>query len=281
MRNEHFQDSLFRSLRLGRSWPKRDSGYPVDLIQLWEDHGFISSLCFNLKQTTNKTSPTCKFDATYRKILCRHPDLVFFLKSKIVKPDRMANIVEFEFLGPQCNYRILQPFLQIRGLLEFPFPAGDSPLDFLNDPCRAGDLYSDPRDIREDTILLWIKYAKHCLIEGHMGLWTRWLYLLENCQPSPKILHELESLDLAQLCDPTDINPATHYQLHDKEDSPLGDLHYILDWLWRFPDPPQQAIAFWEKQNTVIERCRDTCPRPKQVRDPSYDQSRESSPGVE
>ncbi|KAJ7450118.1 hypothetical protein FB451DRAFT_723346 [Mycena latifolia] len=226
MRNDQFQDSISLIVGLGVSWPKEYSGYPLDLIQLWEDHDWISDLKGSLNLTTNLTQPSCKFDAIYRDILSRYPTLLFLLKSQIINPGYLANIMEFL----QCNYRVFQPFLRLRGLLEFPFPAGDSPLDFLNDPLRAGNLYSDHKDIAEDIILLWIPYAKKCLVEGYPWLWTDWLNLLEKCRSSPRILHGLESLNMAQVCDPRHINPAKHWQLHDRF-SRLGDLHYILPWL--------------------------------------------------
>ncbi|KAJ7478109.1 hypothetical protein FB451DRAFT_181733 [Mycena latifolia] len=229
---------------------QRDSGYPLDLIQLWEDHHWISKLKEYLHRTTNHTRPSCRFDAIYRDILSQYPTLLFVLKSQIIEPDTLEAIPVF----PQCTYRVFQPFLRLHGLLEFPFPVWDSPLDFLNDPRRAGDLYSAPQDIAEDIILLWIQYAKKCLVEGYPWLYIEWLDLLENCRSSPRILHVLESLDLAQVCDPRHINPVNHWSLHYGNPG-LRNLRYILEWLQRFPDPPQQAIAFWENQIAVIEQC--------------------------
>ncbi|KAJ7478136.1 hypothetical protein FB451DRAFT_181978 [Mycena latifolia] len=227
---------------------QRDSGYPSDLIQLWEDHNFISSLAKSLHLSNNHTRPSSKFNAIYHDILSQYPTLLFVLKSQIIKPNTL-----FETMWVlQCNYRVFRPFLQLRGLLEFPFPDGDSPLDFLNNPWRAGDLYSDPQDIAEDIVLLWIQYVKNCLVEGYPELIIDWLNLLEKCRSSPRILHELESLDIAQICDPRHTNPADHWRLHI---SVTEGLHYILSWLQRFPDRPLQAIAFWEKQKTTIQQC--------------------------
>ncbi|KAJ7478111.1 hypothetical protein FB451DRAFT_181775 [Mycena latifolia] len=251
MRNDQFQDYLFLIVDLRGSWPKEYSGYPLDLIQLWEDHDWISDLTNSLKLTGNHTRPSGKFDAIYRDILSRYPTLLFVLKLQIIQPSTLYIIMDFL----QCNYQVLQPFLPLHRLLELPFLDGDSPLDFLNDQRRAGNLYSDPQDIAEDLVLLWIQYVKKCLIEGYMWLWTSYLDLLEKCQPSPRILHALESLDIAQICDPRHINPADHYRLHAGIFSPPRDLHYILEWLQKFPDPPLQAIAFWEKQKTIIQQC--------------------------
>ncbi|KAJ7478103.1 hypothetical protein FB451DRAFT_181713 [Mycena latifolia] len=164
----------------------------------------------------------------------------------------------------QCNYRIFHPFLRLRGRLEFPFPAGDSPLNFLNDPRRAGNLYSDPQDIAEDIILLWIQHAKNCLLEGYPWLRMGYLDLLDKCRPSPRILHELESLNIAQICDPRHIHPATHYRFHHGYYS-LARVHFVLEWLRRFPDPLLQAIAFWEKQDTILQQCKANHPRPTDI----------------
>ncbi|KAJ7478130.1 hypothetical protein FB451DRAFT_181933 [Mycena latifolia] len=257
---------------------QRDSGYPLDLIQLWEDHHWISNFTDSLSLTINHTRPSYKFDAIYHDILSRYPALLFVLKSQIMKRYTLLQVMELL----QCNHRIFQPFLRLRGLLEFPFPAGDTPLDFLNDPRRAGNLYSDPQDIAEDIILLWIQHVKTCLVEGYP--WLRMEYhlnLLEKCRPSPRILHALESLDVAQIRDPRHINPANHWELHNRFNG-LGVLrYYILPWLQRFPDPPLQAMAFWEKQIAVRQQCEAKHPRPTRIRYPSSDESRESSPGVE
>ncbi|KAJ7473222.1 hypothetical protein FB451DRAFT_1248779 [Mycena latifolia] len=253
--------------------PSRDSGYPLDLIQLWEDCDWISKLTESLQSTSNHTRPSGKFDAVYHDILARYPTLLFVLKSQIIQPNTLFNVLEFL----QSNYQVFLPFLRLCGRLEFPFPDGDSPLDFLIDPRRAGGLYSDPQDIAEDIMLLWIQHVRNCLMEGWIAFWTGWLGLLEKCRPSPRILHELESLDVAQVCDLRHINPADHWKLHIG----LGELHYILKWLQRFPDPPLQAITFWEKQNTTIQGCRANHPSPTHIGDPFSNESHESSPGVE
>jgi hypothetical protein len=71
-------------------------------------------------------------------------------------------------LGPQYNFRVFQPFLKIRGLFTLPLKPGDLPVAFLADPHRAGNLYSDPQDILEDLVLLWIRIAKTRLMEGFL-----------------------------------------------------------------------------------------------------------------
>lgn len=62
------------------------------------------------------------------------------------------------------NYRVFQPFLCFREQL--PFPEGDSPLDFLTDPGRAGSMFAHWRDVAEELVLLWIRRCKEFLVSG-------------------------------------------------------------------------------------------------------------------
>ena len=136
----------------------------MDLIQLWEDYRFISTLTEDMELAHNTTSPTFKFDSIYSEILSHSPELLFALKTQIIRP--MSLRVVLECCGLPFNYKIFQPFVHIRGLLELPFPDGDSPVDFLNDPRRAGNLYSDAQDIADAFMRLWIPWLKQCLLDG-------------------------------------------------------------------------------------------------------------------
>ncbi|KAJ7856061.1 hypothetical protein B0H14DRAFT_3136134 [Mycena olivaceomarginata] len=254
LRHEQVQNTIFSRFGDSESWPKGGSGYPRDLIQLWEDHQFISELVdcsVDRSPTPNKAPPTYKFDAIYREILRQSPELLFLLRPTVIHEDLKG--VMF-CLGPQHNFRVFQPFLKIRGLLTSPLKPGDLPVAFLADPHRAGNLYLDPQDISEDVALLWIRIAKTRLMEGSLDF-TSYSSLLTDCQPSSRILHELESLDLGQICDPRNINPVDHYQAHTRIFSNPRSDDAVLDWLWRFPDPPLHAIAFWEKQRATINQC--------------------------
>jgi hypothetical protein len=139
----------------------------LDLIQLWEDHRFISSLTWQIGPpplgTSHVTSPTLKFDSIYSEILSHSPELLSVLKTQIISPWSLISVFN---CGLPFNYKILQPFLYFRGLLELPFPHGDSPVDFLNDPRRAGNLYSDPQDIADAFMRFQIPRIKQDLLDG-------------------------------------------------------------------------------------------------------------------
>jgi hypothetical protein len=137
----------------------------MDLVRLWEDHRFIAELA-DRRPTTYPTSPTYKFDSIYREILCQNADLLFLLRSKIIKTYDLAEIVYF--MGPQYNPQVFQSFLSIRELFRLPLNGGDWPVDFLADPRRAGDLYLHPHHISEDLVLLWINHTKTRLAEGDL-----------------------------------------------------------------------------------------------------------------
>jgi hypothetical protein len=139
----------------------------LDLIKLWEDCKFVSTLAANLVFSADQCSPTFNFDATYAHILPQHPALLFVLKTltittKVCSPGLGRTL---KYLG--WNYKVFRPFLEVfRPFLEFSedlnfsLPNGASPVDFLADPRRAGDLYADPCEIAEELVLLWIRRAK-------------------------------------------------------------------------------------------------------------------------
>ena len=110
------------------------------------------------------TTPTFKFDSIYTEILLHSPELLFVLKTQIIRPRTLWIVLSF--CGLPFNYQIFQPFVPFRGLLELPVPDGDSPVDFLNDPRRAGNLYSDPQDIADTFMRLWIPRLKQDLLDG-------------------------------------------------------------------------------------------------------------------
>jgi hypothetical protein len=101
-----------------------------------------------------------------------------------------------------------------------------------------------------------------------------WLMLLDRCHSCPIILQDIETLDLAQMCDPMHINH-DHLRMHRYGHLGMANLSPVLHWLrvssiqpldkvalifWdlpqRFPHPPLQAIAFWENQLAVIQACK-------------------------
>ncbi|KAJ7040764.1 hypothetical protein C8F04DRAFT_1082054 [Mycena alexandri] len=249
LRNKGVQNAIFFQFRPKDSelWPKEDSGYPRDLIRLWGDHRFITGLV-NGSPTTNQTSPTYKLDALYREILCQNADLLFLLRSKIKRPNDLREIVFF--LGPHYNPEVFRPLLKLRELLRLPLKSGDSPIDFLKEPHRAGDLYLPPQNIVEDLVLLWILNTRMRLKERTWIPRTSppifyWLDILRECRPSLKIAHELQSLDLAQICHPRNISPAYHHH----------QVHVTM-----FSDPrPEQAVLNWLQVNYVSTTSLTTC----------------------
>jgi hypothetical protein len=66
---------------------------------------------------------------------------------------------------------VFRPFLKCPELFPLPFPYGDSPLDFLADPRRAGRLYSEPSYIAEELVLRWIGCARRTLAGGPCELY--------------------------------------------------------------------------------------------------------------
>jgi hypothetical protein len=142
----------------------------MDLIQLWEDHRLISTLPAQMRLTEYATCTTFRFDSIYSQILSRSPELLFVLKTQIISPQTLR--IMLEDLGFPFNNSIFQPFAPVRGLLEFPFPDGDSPVDFLNNPRRAGNLYSDPQDIADTFMRRWLTPLKQDLLDGwhHLNL---------------------------------------------------------------------------------------------------------------
>ncbi|KAJ6590589.1 hypothetical protein DFH09DRAFT_1274049 [Mycena vulgaris] len=224
LRSQAFQDSLFLNVDDIPSWPQRDSPYPADLIQLWEDHSFISELVLPLTQKKSSQqgrSTTSNFHC-YTVILTRYPDIFFVLRALQIGLG-LGSILRLS--GLTC--RIFQPFLEFREFLDLPFPNGGSPLDFLADPLEAGELYHDFQDIAEEMLLFWISRAKEVL-SGNSDLW---LICIEKCSTSTRLLRELESLNLSQLCDEHAADRDSHSYAHEELLHP-DHLRPIMDWLW-------------------------------------------------
>jgi hypothetical protein len=128
---------------------------------LWEEHQYISTLSWQLTLSDTPSSPTFKFDPLYSDIFSRHPELTFVLKSQtMVLYNDLSDVLEI--LG--YSYRIFQPFVGVSELLDIPY--GDSPVDFLNDRARAGELYSSPQDIAEPLVLAVVNHIQEILFGG-------------------------------------------------------------------------------------------------------------------
>ncbi|KAJ7874163.1 hypothetical protein B0H14DRAFT_2569345 [Mycena olivaceomarginata] len=258
LRNKKFQHSLF-TVKLSWPWEEEDadSPYPSDLMQLGEDHRYIFTLVDRLDRSRYPTSltPTFRFDPIYTEIFTKFPDVLFVIKTLVVTNPPFPSLEDvFRLVGLTCNYGVLQPFLRFRGLVQLPFPKGDSPLDFLTDPGRAGDMSADRQDIAQEFVILWIHRFKEFLVSGGY-LWREqnWLtQLIKQCPKSRTIVLELETLYVSALCGQMMVDPEAHRAAH-VELYP-STLYPVLEWLWSFPHPPLQAITLWEKQIQAIKR---------------------------
>ncbi|KAF7369417.1 hypothetical protein MVEN_00270900 [Mycena venus] len=252
LRNPNFQDSFFLSAQQGfRGWPQADSLYPSDLIKLWECHQFISNVAWNLNVSGKECVPSFKYDSLYREILSGRPTLVFVLSVELLLPGEVASVLRLFDL----TYRIFEPLLAFR---DYPyllsFELGDSPVDFIADPQRAGAMFSDLQDIAEVLVLRWISRAREVILGGDFWLNPNFLVIIGRCRPSSKILHELASLDLSELCDHMSGDQDAHEYLHDGITSE-GILIGVVNWLQTFSETPLKIIEFWEKQIAQIRQC--------------------------
>jgi hypothetical protein len=104
----------------------------------------------------------------YAETFSAHPELLFVLKTQVVRPRTLSTVLRL--LNAQL-YDVFKPCLAFSDSIRLPFPSGDSPIDFLADPKRAGQLYSDPQDISETLVLLWIRRTKEIILGmGHLWL---------------------------------------------------------------------------------------------------------------
>jgi hypothetical protein len=113
--------------------------------------------------SSKKCSPTFKYDHLYTWILSGQSTLIFILSAQ-------AMLGSFELgsiLGLfDLSYRVFKPFFAFHESLELPFPAADSPLDFIVDPDRAGPLYMGLQATAETVVLQWIVRAREFVIAG-------------------------------------------------------------------------------------------------------------------
>ncbi|KAF7342401.1 hypothetical protein MVEN_01829100 [Mycena venus] len=264
LRNPILQHSLFLDVETDDKkkgpWPARGSPYPPDLIELWERHRFVSifiSHLTQLKPSGEEVCPTCTLDSVYREILLssntpRAGLLILLLVTWHMFPWNLLTMLRM--LG--LTYRIFEPFFAARGRLELPFPPGDSPIDFLEDPDRAGVLYMEPCIAAELLILQWIRHVKGFLAGSDYWVDANLLLGIKHCLPTPKlkVFDELATLDLSKICDRMVQDPYAHEACHQFV---ISDRHLwgVLDWLETFDEPPLEVIAFWEKQIADIQNC--------------------------
>jgi hypothetical protein len=144
------------------------------LIQLWEDHRFISRLEEYLDisgQTDTRDVATFQFDPIYATILSNHPNLALVLTGKALGQGYFPML---DVLG--LSHNVLGPFLEIRELLESPLAHEDyedSLVYFLADPSRSGGLMNE-QHAAEEIVLRWIVFTKNYLIRGEGWLNARY-----------------------------------------------------------------------------------------------------------
>jgi hypothetical protein len=111
---------------------------------------------YNLREFRRaECSPTFKYDSLYVEILSGHSQLIFILSAQA-----MHQLLEHYLQLFNLSYRIFEPFYQFQEHLDYQVPKGDSPLDFIADPNRAGLLYMDPQSVAETVVLQWILRAR-------------------------------------------------------------------------------------------------------------------------
>jgi hypothetical protein len=148
---------------------KRGPPYPPDLGQLWDDLRAVAGLRECLHVSEDPSTATFKYDAIYTELFSRHSELRLISQCQVVAPKRF----DISYHLPHFGWTgiVFRPFLKFPKLFPLPFPDGDSPLDFLADPQRAGRLYSEPSSIAEELVLRWIGRARRTLAGGPSELY--------------------------------------------------------------------------------------------------------------
>jgi hypothetical protein len=71
------------------------------------------------------------------------------------------------------SYTVFEPFSAFREHLDVgEFSKGDSPVDFIADPHRAGALHLDPQDTAEVLLLRWFSRAAEVGVGFTLDLWV-------------------------------------------------------------------------------------------------------------
>jgi hypothetical protein len=128
----------------------------------------VARLCECLYISEDPSAATFKYDTIYTELFSRHLELRLVSQCQVVAP---AEVID-EYL-PLFGWTgtIFRPFLKFPELFPLPFPDGDSPLDFLANPWRAGRLYSEPSYIAEELVLRWIGRTRRTLAGGPCELY--------------------------------------------------------------------------------------------------------------
>ncbi|KAF7296816.1 hypothetical protein MIND_00912600 [Mycena indigotica] len=149
-------------------WPQF-SRYPASILQTWDNQLWTASLSrallarrLPLAQSPNTSSTwVCQYDNAYSTIFHRHPDTLFFLrllshciqflKQYLPSPEEC-----WGFLG--ITHSCLLPFKEIYSNGIIPnMDEAISPINFLVDAARSGDLYLPPEQFAAEVMTAWAK----------------------------------------------------------------------------------------------------------------------------
>ncbi|KAJ7487223.1 hypothetical protein B0H11DRAFT_2192176 [Mycena galericulata] len=259
LRNTYFQGTIFLSDVHQKAWPQKDSLYPADLIQLWVDHSWVADLARQLSdpKPRGRGSPSFRFDSIYETIFSQYPDALLLVRVLVFNRYKwrqhffrvwdLIDVLGFSLMP-------LKPFIVLRDLGYSSFQEGDSPGDFLQDPGRAKGLYASHGEILNQWMLMWVRFSRQSLDGNNLDSLRLGLDLIQHCMPNTTILHELESIDLAEPCRQTNVDREAHRDLHHHIlDSDC--FHNVVHWLSQFPKPSVVAIALWKRQLADVKRC--------------------------
>ncbi|KAJ7736613.1 hypothetical protein B0H14DRAFT_3612122 [Mycena olivaceomarginata] len=154
--------------RITRSRIPGHPHFPHDLIQLWEDHSFVSKVA--RERSWPKAVPNLEFDGIYRKFFTQHPDLLVVCRALTVYDNDTPIVFPLILDLYGLTYRVLQPHVRFPELDNSDFGLRE----FLADHRRAGVCYRDPQAVAEDTMRRWIHLAKE-VIGGRSDFWPHCL----------------------------------------------------------------------------------------------------------
>ncbi|KAF8143496.1 hypothetical protein K438DRAFT_1922448 [Mycena galopus ATCC 62051] len=240
-------------------WLKTFCLLPLHLIQIWDDLRFICEL---QNPVQPQDLPSDNLDAEYDKIcshiLSENPQTLSILRIISVFPSQTwwPWAAALDLL--EVKWHVLRPLTAIHGHRLNGGNLSKFLIEFLQDSRRAGVLYVSPEVTRQFVALRCVSRLRQVLASGQwFRLDRKWLRMISSCDPSHAVLHELENLDVAQLCGLLHPDPEYHLTCHSDFLHPIG-FEWILDWLRTFPSPPHQVIEFWERQMVAVESCRQS-----------------------
>ncbi|KAJ7143007.1 hypothetical protein C8R44DRAFT_196327 [Mycena epipterygia] len=237
-------------------WLKRSPEPPLDLIQMWEDLHFISSFQEHMRR--DLPLDDSDYASIFARISSHSPYLLTALRIFMVWPQKPTFTPVLDLLG--LTWEILRPLCVFRACLESDSASGgnaygNSLIDYLCNPLRAGALYVSRQDTLRCTALRCIAHIKEILVTNSFFEFDpTWFFMIAQCEPCDSVLCALEDLDVAQSCGRLDRDPEYHAACHEDFLHPSCFVE-ILDWLGSFPCPPLEIIEFWEQQRDAVEKC--------------------------